>query len=59
MEKQPLATIRVRTDRRLKLEVEAIFRRLGLTTSEALTLFYQQVKHARGIPFPVVIPREK
>lgn len=52
-------TIRVRTDRRLKLEVEAIFRRLGLTPSEALTLFYQQVKHAGGIPFPVIIPNPR
>lgn len=59
MERQKQARIRVRTDRQLKLEVEAIFGRLGLTASEAVDLFYQQVKLAGGLPFPVIIPRGK
>lgn len=56
MEHRKHAIIRVRTDRRLKIEVEAIFRRLGLSTSAALTLFYQQVKLTGGLPFPVKVP---
>jgi len=50
------AIINVRTDARLKNEVEAIFHHLGLTSTAAINMFYQQVKLNYGMPFPVRIP---
>lgn len=34
------------------------FRQLGLTSSQAITLFYRQVEMQRGLPFSVHIPNE-
>ena len=42
----------------LKDKVEYIFRKLGLTTTQALTLFYRQVELRNGLPFDVAIPNE-
>jgi DNA-damage-inducible protein J len=50
------AMIRARTDEKLKEQVETIFHRLGMTTTEAINLFYRQVKVHRGLPFLVRIP---
>ena len=52
------ATVRARIDPDLKAEVEQLFKELGLSTTEAITLFYHQVKLRRGLPFDVVIPNE-
>ncbi|MFA5428291.1 MAG: type II toxin-antitoxin system RelB/DinJ family antitoxin [Sulfurimonas sp.] len=52
------ATVRARIDSGLKNEVEAIFHELGLTTSQAITLFLKKVKIERGIPFELKIPNE-
>ena len=52
------AMIRARVEPELKEEVERIFRELGLTTTEAITLFYHQVKVRNGIPFEITIPNE-
>jgi DNA-damage-inducible protein J len=52
------AMIRARMDPALKEEVERLFEELGLTTTQAITLFYQQVKLNQGLPFPVRIPNE-
>lgn len=38
------ATITAKIDSILKTEVEDIFRELGITTTEAIDLFYHQVK---------------
>lgn len=40
----------------LAVEVENVFEQLGLSTTQAITLFYQQVKLNRGLPFEVRIP---
>jgi len=53
-----VATIRARIEPQLKAEVESIFRELGLSITEAITLFYQQVKLNRGLPFEVRVPNE-
>ena len=53
------ATIRARVAPGLKREVEQIFKTLGLTTTEAITLFYNMVKLKKGIPFEVRIPNEE
>jgi len=50
------AMIRARTDEQLKKQVEHIFERLGMTSSEAINLFYRQVQLRKGLPFPVEIP---
>ena len=42
----------------LKDKAEHVFRKLGLTTTQALTLFYKQVELRNGLPFDVVIPNE-
>jgi DNA-damage-inducible protein J len=50
------AVIRARVDPNLKDEVEDVFAQLGLSATQAITLFYQQVKLNRGLPFDVRIP---
>ena len=50
------ATIRARIEPELKTRVENIFEKLGLTTTEAINLFYKQVELQQGLPFEVKIP---
>jgi DNA-damage-inducible protein J len=50
------AMIRARVDPVLKDEVEHIFSQLGLSTTQAITLFYQQVRLNHGLPFEVRVP---
>lgn len=52
------STIRARIEPDLKDKAEHIFRKLGLTTTQALTLFYKQVELRNGLPFDVAIPNE-
>ena len=52
------ATVRARVDAKLKEETEKIFSEIGLTTSQAITLFLKSVKRERGIPFELKIPNE-
>ncbi|MFK0572912.1 type II toxin-antitoxin system RelB/DinJ family antitoxin [Endozoicomonas sp.] len=52
-------TVRARMEEDLKSDVETVFQQLGLTTTEAITLFYKQVQLHRGLPFPVRIPNEE
>ncbi len=53
------AQINTRTEAELKEEVECILKSLGLSTSEAINIFFRQVKLRRGLPFPVEIPNEE
>jgi len=50
------AIIRARTEPKIKAEAERVFRKLGMTSTEAITMFYAQVRLHKGIPFPVEIP---
>jgi len=52
------AMIHARMEPELKHDVESIFRALGMTTTEAVTLFYKQVKMRHGLPFAVEVPDE-
>ena len=52
------AMIRARMDPSLKEEAENVFEALGLSATQAITLFYQQVKWYRGLPFEVRVPNE-
>ena len=50
--------IRARIEPELKQKTEQVFHNLGLTTTQAITLFYKQVELRNGLPFDVVIPNE-
>jgi DNA-damage-inducible protein J len=50
------AMIRARIEPHLKAEAESIFEELGLSITQAITLFYKQVKLNRGLPFEVRVP---
>lgn len=50
------ATIRARVEPELKRQAEDLFSRLGLSVTEAITLFYRQVTLAQGLPFAVKLP---
>jgi len=52
------ATISVRVKPEIKTRAEDVFERLGLTPTDAITMFYSQVNLRQGIPFPVEIPNE-
>lgn len=51
------ANISARIDPNLKHDAEQVFKELGLTTSQAITLFYRQVHMQRGLPFDVKVPK--
>jgi DNA-damage-inducible protein J len=48
--------IRARIEPGLRDRAESVFRKLGLTTTQAITLFYKQVELRNGLPFDLVIP---
>ncbi|MCK5521251.1 MAG: type II toxin-antitoxin system RelB/DinJ family antitoxin [Candidatus Marinimicrobia bacterium] len=50
------AVIRGRTEASLKEQVDIIFEKIGLNTSQALNLFYKQVLLHKGLPFDIKIP---
>ena len=52
------STISARIDPELKNKAEQVFRELGLTSSQAITLFYKQVELQQGLPFIVRIPND-
>ncbi len=53
------AVISARIDPNLKHGAEEVFRELGLTATQAITLFYKQVELERGLPFAVRVPNEE
>jgi len=53
------AIINARMEADLKGDVETILKQLGLNATQAITLFYQQVKLHNGIPFDIKIPNEE
>ena len=53
------ATIRARVEPELKQEAEEVFRILGLSPTEAITLFYRQTALRNGLPFELRIPNDE
>ena len=51
-------TISARIDPNIKKRAEQVFRELGLSSSQAITLFYKQVELQQGLPFIVKIPND-
>ena len=47
------ATVNVRIQESIKVEAEAILKKLGLTRATAIDLFYRQIIMHNGIPFPL------
>ena len=48
--------IRARVEPDLKQDAEAVFSPLGMSPTEAITLFYKQVALQHGLPFEVRVP---
>ena len=48
--------IHARIEPHLKQEAEAMLSSLGLNMTQAITLFLQQVRFQRGLPFDVKLP---
>jgi DNA-damage-inducible protein J len=53
------SVITARIDPALKQDTEQILNELGLTPSQAITLFYRQITLNDGLPFPVNLPNAK
>ena len=51
--------VRARINPELKRNVEVLLNKLGLTTTQAITLFFQQMELRNGLPFPVELPNEE
>jgi DNA-damage-inducible protein J len=54
MSKTTMITARIDPD--LKRETEMVLKNLGLTTTQAITLFFRQISLRKGLPFAVAIP---
>ena len=52
------STVRARLEPDLKRDTELIFDQLGINTTEAIRIFFKQVKLQRGLPFEMKIPNE-
>ncbi len=50
------AVVRARIQPELKEDVEAILAPLGLTVSDAISLFLHQIKLRQGLPFVLTLP---
>ncbi len=53
------ATVRARVDSQLKQDVEEILGEIGLSTSQAITIFLKSVQRERGIPFALKLPNDE
>ena len=52
------STVRARMEPDLKDNAEKVFSKLGLRSTQAITLFYKQVEIRNGLPFDLIIPNE-
>ena len=52
------AIVHARIEPETKAKAESVFRRLGITPTEAIRIFYTQISLRDGLPFPVEIPNE-
>lgn len=54
-----IATVNTRIEPKLKTQAETILHKVGLTSAEAVRLFYMQVCLHNGLPFDVKIPNKE
>ena len=52
------AIIHARIEPRTKKKAEDILKRLGISPTEAIRLYYRQICLRDGIPFPILIPND-
>ncbi|MBW1976251.1 MAG: type II toxin-antitoxin system RelB/DinJ family antitoxin [Deltaproteobacteria bacterium] len=52
------ATINARVDPKTKAQAVDILKSLGLSTSQAISLFFKQVIYTNGIPFELRVPNK-
>jgi DNA-damage-inducible protein J len=52
------AVVRARVDEKLKRDSEMILRRLGISQTEAIRMFFTQVVLRKGLPFAVSLQTE-
>ncbi|MCU0578969.1 MAG: type II toxin-antitoxin system RelB/DinJ family antitoxin [Desulfobacterota bacterium] len=52
------ALIHARIEPQIKQKAEGVLRKLGLTPTEAIRIFYRQITLRGGLPFPVAIPND-
>jgi addiction module RelB/DinJ family antitoxin len=50
------ATVRARVTPELKKTTEKVLATLGLSTSDAISLYFKQITLTKGLPFPVKTP---
>jgi DNA-damage-inducible protein J len=53
------AAITVRLDPQIKKDAQVVLKELGLTTTQAVSLFLRQVSLNKGLPFALEIPNEE
>jgi len=53
------AAINARIAPDLKEDVESILARLGVTTTQAITMYFEQIRMNKGLPFLVRIPNDE
>lgn len=50
------ATVTVRLDPKVKKEAQKVLSKLGITTSQAVTMYFNQISEEQGLPFRPHIP---
>lgn len=50
------ATINARVDEQLKAQAEAVLRKVGISTTDVVTMLLHQIVLRQGVPFDVRIP---
>jgi DNA-damage-inducible protein J len=53
------SVINARITPELKKDVEQILGQLGITTTQAITMYFEQIKQRRGIPFELKLPNDE
>ena len=53
------AFVRARIEPELKQKVEHLLKEMGLSSTEAIRLFYKQIELQKGLPFSVKIPNKE
>lgn len=56
---QKAATINARIEPKVKHQAEIILHKVGLTSAEAIRIFYKQICLRKGLPFVIEIPNKK
>mgnify|MGYP003387256632 CR=1 FL=1 len=51
--------ISIRIDKATKVKTEKVFKKLGLSPTDAVRMFYRRVAAHRGIPFELRIPNKE